>query len=311
LEASQTTQPTLTAVPSPPQHEQCDQCGAAVDSAQRYCVACGAHRRHVRDPASRYLATRNSRARGSAGGRPPSAGTRRGGPSLLTAVIVAAVPLAIGLGVLVGRSSNNNDAKLLAALRNQKSQVVTTASTGSSTPVTDTASTSGKVSSTFPRQDGYAVELQTLPAAGTTTSDISSAESAARAKKAPQVGLIVQTQYTVTPKPASGAYVIYAGAYKTKTEATQELSKLKGKFSKAVVIQVQSTTSGANASNVTAAGAKVVARTKYGVVHNVVGYHPNAAAEQAGGQIVNKIQKEIGKSYTNAQKGLPDVIPVP
>src|SRR5437763_8068520 len=113
MEASQITQPTLTAVAAPAPHEQCDQCGAAVDGAQRYCVACGAHRRHVRDPAARYLATR---PRSSSGARPP-ASPRQGTSSLLTAVIVAAVPLAIGLGVLVGRSSNNNDGKLLAALR--------------------------------------------------------------------------------------------------------------------------------------------------------------------------------------------------
>jgi hypothetical protein len=225
-------------------------------------------------------------------------------------VIVAAVPLAIGLGVLVGRSSNNGDARLLAALRNQRPQVV--ANTPTATAATGTAATgsgNGTVSSTFPLQSGYAVELQTLPGTGTTTAQISSAESAARAKGAPKVGLIVQTQYTVTPKPAAGAYVVYGGAYKTRAQASQELSKLRSKFPKAVVIQVQSTSAGS--ANSTASGAKVVARTKYGVVHQVVGYHPTAAAMKAGGQIVNKIQKEIGKNYTNAQKGLPDVIPVP
>jgi hypothetical protein len=309
METSQVTQPTLTAVPTPPAHEQCDQCGAAVERNQRYCVACGAHRRHVRDPAAQYLATRTGRARSSAGARPPGT-PRKGTSSLLTAVIVAAVPLAIALGVLVGRSSNNSDAKLLAALRNQKPQVVTTAATGTTaTDASATGSSNGTVSSTFPLQSGYAVELQTLPGAGTATAQIASAETAARAKGAPEVGLIVQTQYTVTPKPASGAYVVYAGAYKTKAQASQELAKVKGKFPKAMVIEVTSTSTGS--ANATASGAKVVARTKYGVVHNVVGYHPNAAAEKAGGQIVNKIQHEMGKSYTNAQKGLPDVIPVP
>jgi hypothetical protein len=72
------------------------------------------------------------------------------------------------------------------------------------------------------------------------------------------------------------------------------------------VIQVQST-----AGSTIASGSKVVAKTKYGVVHQVAGYHPTAAAETQGGQIVQKIQKTMGKNYTNAQKGLPDVIPVP
>lgn len=310
MEPSQLTQPTLTALPAAPAHEQCEQCGAPVESTQRYCVVCGAHRRHVRDPAGRHFAARASRARGSAAARPPER-SRKGTSSLLTAVILAAVPLAIGLGVLVGRSSNNSDAKLLAALRDQKPQVVASTGTGAAA-TTDAASTSGRVSSSFPLQSGYAVELQTLPGTGTTTSAISSAESAARAKGASKVGLIVQTQYTVTPKPPSGAYVVYSGAYKNKSQATQELSKLKSKFSKAVVIQVQSTTSGANnLSNTTASGAKVLARTQYGVVHQVTGYHPNAAALKAGAQIVNKIQKTMGKSYVGAQRGLPDIIPVP
>lgn len=305
MEASHTTQPTLTAVLSPPQHEQCDQCGTPVDSAQRYCVACGAHRRHVRDPATQYLALRGHRARASAGARPP-ASRRKGTSSLLTAVIVAAIPLAIGLGVLVGRSSNDGDAKLLAALRNQKPETVAAstsgvAGTGTTTPTSNTAS------STFPLQNGYAVELQTLPGKTTTIAQISSAESAARSKGASKVGLIVQTQYTVTPKPPAGAYVVYAGAYKTKAQAMQELSKLKAKFSKAVVIQVQSTSVGGN----TAAGTKVLAHTKYGVVHQVTGYHPTQSDLAAGGQIVKKIQKTMGKSYVGAQRGLPDVIPVP
>ena len=304
MEASQITQPTLTAVSTPPQYEQCDQCGAPVDHAQRYCVACGAHRRHVRDPAARYLAARASRVRAS-GAAPPRA-SRKGSSSLLTAVIVAVIPLAIGLGVLVGRSSNSGDAKLLAALRNQKPQVVASTAPGSTGAAA--VSTGGRVSSTFPLQRGYAVELQTLPGTGTTTADISSAESAARTKGAPQVGLIVQTQYTVTPRPPSGAYVVYAGAYRTRTQAGQELSKLKAKFPRAAVIQVQSTTS---ASNSTASGARVLAKTQYGVVHQVAGYHASSAALTAGGQIVNKIQKTMGKNYTNAQKGLPDVIPVP
>ena len=305
MEASQITQPTLTAVPSPAEHEQCEHCGAAVDRAQRYCVACGAHRRHVRDPAARYLASRTRRTAAPAGAAPPASG-RRGSSNLLTAVIVAAIPLAIGLGVLVARSSNNGDAKLLAALRNQKPQVV--ASTAGGAASTDATSTNNTVSSTFPLQTGYAVELQTLSGTTTTTAQISGAENAAKSKGAPKVGLIVQTQYTVTPKPPARAYVVYAGAYKTKAQAVQELSRLRARFPRAVVIQVKSTSSGASA---TASGARVVAKTKYGVVHQVSGYHANQSALNAGGQIVNKVQKEIGKNYTNAQKGLPDVIPVP
>src|ERR1700677_4722904 len=44
-------------------YQQCDECAAPVDKAQRYCVACGAHRRHVDDPATRYLSQATARSR--------------------------------------------------------------------------------------------------------------------------------------------------------------------------------------------------------------------------------------------------------
>jgi hypothetical protein len=109
----------------------CDECGSPVALEQRYCVACGTRRRHVPDPAARYLSSLAGRARAvRAVGADPSRGvqagvppTRRGG--LTTAAVLALIPVAVGLGVAVGRASNNNDAKLIRALSRQRAQEIT------------------------------------------------------------------------------------------------------------------------------------------------------------------------------------------
>jgi uncharacterized protein YfaS (alpha-2-macroglobulin family) len=233
--------------------------------------------------------------------------TRGSRPSnLLTALILALIPLTIGLGVLLGRASNNGDGKLLAALANQHPQVA--ASGPADTATTAQVGNSSTLSSTFTLQTGYAVELQTLPASGTTGASVLSAETSAKSKGASDVGLILQKDYKVTPAPPSGSYVIFSGAYKTSALASAALSKLKGKFPNAVVIHVQSS------ATVVAPGAgpgKVLARTPYGTANQIAGTKITQTQLNQGGAIVKNIQKKIGKSYVNAQKNLPSQISVP
>ena len=135
--------PARPADPAPP-YEQCDECGSPVDAAQRYCVVCGAHRRHVDDPAARYLGQASARTRGS---RSPAgaAATRRPsgrGRSLGAALMLAVIPVAAAVGVAVGRSSNNNDAQLIQALARHQAAVVTTPTAASSAAGTATAAPS-------------------------------------------------------------------------------------------------------------------------------------------------------------------------
>jgi hypothetical protein len=108
--------------------QRCDECGAPVDKDQRYCVACGAHRRHVNDPAARYLtqATARSRSRktSAAARKAPGGSARFRGLGL--ALAIALVPVAAAAGVIAGRSSNNNDAQLVHALAQHQSAVGST-----------------------------------------------------------------------------------------------------------------------------------------------------------------------------------------
>jgi hypothetical protein len=297
LEVSE-TQPT-TAVPAPEQapHEECGQCGAPVDPKQRYCVVCGFHRRQVTDPVSRYMM--RATAQGRSGSIQRSQRPRRTS-SLGAAVLIAIVPLAVGLGVLVGNSSSNGDSKLIAALRSQHPEVITTGGSGASA-----GATSASLTSDFPLQNGYAVELQTIHTAGATNSTVTGAEHAAEAKGATKVGMILQSAFNVTPAPPSGTLVIYSGAYKAKGDAVKALAKLSKAFPNAKVIHVQAATGGASG------GSKVLTHTQYGTAHQIVGFHATKADLQQGAQVVKKIQQDQGKNYVGAQRGLPDQISIP
>jgi hypothetical protein len=129
--------------------QQCDECGAPVDKDQRYCVSCGAHRRHVNDPAARYLSKATARSRTSkvaaASGKAQRGGARSRGVAL--ALAIALIPVAAAAGVIAGRSSNNNDAKLIQALdrRQSASAATSTATVPAAAATAASASTHAKV----------------------------------------------------------------------------------------------------------------------------------------------------------------------
>jgi hypothetical protein len=60
-----------------------------------------------------------------------------------------------------------------------------------------------------------------------------------------------------------------------------------------------------------ASGGKVVAKTSYGVAHQISGFKPTQAKVNADGKLVQQINKSIGKNYLQAQRNLPDTIVVP
>jgi hypothetical protein len=114
---------------APPIDQHCDECGAPVDAAQRYCVVCGAHRRHVDDPAARYLSRATARSGSAASAGPPARPVRSRTRGLGTALLLAVIPVAAAGGVMVGRSSNNQDSQLIQALAHRPSAVVAAGAT--------------------------------------------------------------------------------------------------------------------------------------------------------------------------------------
>lgn len=282
--------------------EQCDSCGAPVESIQRYCVACGARRRHVADPAARFLAGASARPR-----RPvpsPASGNARRSPGLGLALILAVIPLAVGLGVLVGRDSTGGDGKLIAALRAQKPQVLASGGSATQAAAGPPSTAAASLSSTFPFQTGYAVELQTLSVHGASAASVSRAESDARNKGAKAVGLILPSDFHITPAPPAGSDVIYSGAFRTRAQADAALAKLKRQFKAAKVIAVRSVAAAAGAG-------QVLAKTRYGTAHQITGFKATPAALAQGKQVVNRIAKQVGGNYVGSQRNLPDQISVP
>ena len=275
-------------------YERCDQCGVPLDEQQRYCVNCGARRRAADDPVAAYLsgATRAKRR------RPParSSGVLSGRAPV---IFLALLPVAVGIGVLVGRLGGHNEDKLLAALRNQKPQVV---NLGAAAQGTNVATASGGLASDFSLKKGFTVQLSTLPAAGTDQAAVTKAEHAARTKGAAKVGLINPKDFKITPS-AGNNYIIYSGEFKKKGDAEKALSRLKRKFPSARVIAVQSANDGGT-------GTPVVAHTAYGDVHRITGYRPSAAKIRSDTNLARQIARQKGQTYVQTQRGLPDVISV-
>lgn len=122
--------------------EPCEECGAPMDPQQRYCVECAARRGNGSNPSSRYFAAMSKKSR-----RPLTKGQAKppGGGSRAAAVgFFALLPIAVALGVVVGRSGSgdSNEEALLRALHQAEKQQVAAA------PVEEEATTAAAKTTT-------------------------------------------------------------------------------------------------------------------------------------------------------------------
>lgn len=111
-EADVSAERKLRVQPSAERPLRCGDCDAPVDGVQRYCIVCGAHQSRIEDPVARYLAQASARRRQS--------GTHARAHRRLTvggASLVLCLALAVFVGALAGRVSNDGDAAIIAALR--------------------------------------------------------------------------------------------------------------------------------------------------------------------------------------------------
>src|SRR4051812_39954545 len=118
----------------------CSDCGALLERGQRYCVHCGRRRQDVEDPAIAWLASRYSPDQSSSVTAVAAAPPARN-PLALPALALAVLPLAVGVGVLVGHRGDGgtSDQQLLEALRNQKAPVVKVGSVAGTAAASHTA----------------------------------------------------------------------------------------------------------------------------------------------------------------------------
>lgn len=296
---------TATLPPTEPRsvrYTPCEKCGAPLDEQQRYCLTCGTRRKHASDPAARFLAGASRRHK-PAGAVVGSSARGGGSISVLTLGAILLIPLALGLGVLVGHSSSSSpDSKLISAL--QADRAAGGGASGAGAASTTASGTSGSASPTlvvgnWTRSSGYAIELSSLPHSASSAT-AAKAEQADRSRGATAVGVLNTSAYHITPGP-SGGYVIYSGSYATSAAAGKALSALKKKFPSAQVIHVVIPAATSNT--------KVVSRTQYGAAQNPVGYKPSAANLAQGAQVAAQDAHSKGKAASGA--GLPDVVSVP
>jgi hypothetical protein len=270
--------------------ERCAACNAPLADDQRYCLECGERR----FPMSSVLTGGPGAGAASlpgAAGAPPTArgaasadGAGRGNAVTVIAG-VGVLLLAMGVGVLIGRSGSSKPSAAPA-------QVISVAST----PATGApAAASASFTSDWPAgTNGYTVVLQTLPVSGTQASAVEAAKSAASAKGAKGVGALKAEEFT-SLKADAGMFVIYSGVYHGKGEAEKALKGLKKNFSGATVVKVSN---GGGSSSSSSTGSSSGSSS--------VGASESHPAPPSVVESLKTTPK--GKSYEEKSKNLPNVI---
>ncbi|HEY2216474.1 MAG TPA: hypothetical protein VGH21_03200 [Solirubrobacteraceae bacterium] len=294
----------------------CAACGAPLAEDQRYCLQCGERATPMSSvllggsqtpaggPATGPVAESQPTGPGatppgvtppSPGGPPgtnaPSAFGSDGGANRGNAVTVIAgvgvLLLAMGIGVLIGRSSSSSP-------RAPAPQVISVGSAGGAAGTAPGAAEAESFTDDWPvGTAGYTVQLEALPSSSTLLSAVQAAKTAAEGKGAKSVGALKSDDFAGM---AAGNYVIYAGKYTKKAEAEKALPSLKKNFPGASVLQV-----GSGSSKSAGKGASTPSSgSNSGAGSNES--HP------APPSVVEDLHKSKGKSYEEKSKNLPDVI---
>jgi zinc-ribbon domain len=204
--------------------EHCTSCGAPIAQDQRYCLNCGRRLANVRPPWTREpqpaAAQPQPRAAFAIAGRPV--------PPLALGGGLAIFVVALLIGIATGNSGDGG--KTVAAGPRVITVSVPAAGAAAAVPASFT--------SDWPDgQNGFTVQLQTLPKDGTQPAQVAQAKSAAQSKGAEQVGALDSDDFSSLD---GGNYVIYTGVYDTRKQAQKSLKKMKGDFAGAKVIKVSS-----------------------------------------------------------------------
>jgi hypothetical protein len=283
----------------------CAACSAPLAEDQRYCLQCGERTTPINSAVAGPSRALDSRADTRVNGPgspsalapsaapPPSLPGAPGGeeaPGRGNAVTVIAgvgvLLLAMGIGVLIGRSGGAKPSGAAAA------QVITvsTAPTAGATPATESFTGDWPAGS-----GGYTIELQALPTATTQVSAVQAAKSAAEGKGAKAVGALKSDEFTSLP---AGDYIVYSGKYSKKAEAEKALVGLKKSFPKASVLHVGASGGASGAGGATGTGRK-------GGGKSGVGSSPSNPAPPT---VVESLKGKSGKNYEQESKNLPNVV---
>jgi hypothetical protein len=282
--------------------ESCAACGAPLADDQRYCLECGERRFPMSSvllggPPAANVAPGAATASSPPAAPPGHGAARTEGSGRGNAVTVIAgvgvLLLAMGVGVLIGRSGGSSKAGSAAP------QVISVSAPTSSAAGTGATAGEASFTSDWPTgTDGYTVQLQTLPR-GTQASAVEAAKSAATTKGAKEVGALKSEEFT----SLSGSdYVIYSGVDHKKAEAEGALSGLKKDFPAAKVISVSNGGGSGSSGSGSSSGAAGAAGSNGG--SSGVG---SSESHPAPPSVLNNGSKK-GKSYEQESKNLPNVV---
>ena len=223
--------------------DTCRSCGAELAPDQRYCVNCGARRADPRVDYQHLLAGTNGAGPEGTAGAPaaPVAGGAAAGASasgaqaetraispLGAAVAVGLLLIAVLLGAVIGKGNGAGDqAPVLVGSAQQAGG----------------ANVSAQLTDEWGGEDGWTIQISATPKEGADSAQLTQAKADAQAKGASETGIIDSDAYA-SLEP--GQWVVFAGRYTSKAEATKALAPLKGDFPDAKVIEV-SADSGAGA----------------------------------------------------------------
>jgi hypothetical protein len=284
----------------------CAHCGVPVADDQRYCLECGGRQMHARSqfldrftPATVLAAPAG--VPGEQAQQRPAAG-RSSSVTILASVGV--LLLAMGVGILIGRAGAP---KTSAAA---PPQVISVSSPGAGTAgATTTGGAASTEAGAFPEdwpagKSGYAVQLQTLPAASAQASEVTAAKTAALAKGASGVGVLLSSNFHSLP---SGQYVIYSGDYPGEAQAKQALGPLKAKFPAAAVIHVtEGSASSSSAGSSSSSGGSSSTGSSKGTGS---GSGSSTGGGKSGSQPSTASPKSnSGQSFEQKSRNLPNVV---
>jgi hypothetical protein len=280
------TESILSSMPTAVLAAGCASCGAPLAGDQRYCLECGERRAPVSSLALSAAPSGEPSAPASSTpprppGMAPTGDTRQAANTPAVIAGVGVLLLAMGVGVLIGRSGNPKSAAAPAP------SVVTVAGT------TGSGGSAGSSEASFTGdwpsgKRGYTVQLQTLPEAGTTVSAVQAAKSSATGEGAKSVGALKSEEFRSL---TAGSYVIYSGVYHKRAEATKALAGSKKGFPGAKVISV---------SNSSSAGGSSAGGSSGGAGSNL--------NKPAPPSVLEGLKGAKGKSYEEKSKNLPNVV---
>ena len=263
-----------------PDIPHCSVCNAALAPDQRYCLNCGHRLTAPRVDFERSLGLQPAPAPVEA---KPNRWDRFG--PLQTLMALGAVLLALGVGIVIGRGNGSG-----AAAKPQIVTVAGGAAPTSGTAGSGTAQSVSSISEDWPSgKSGYTVEIGTLAKAGATAATVASAKSSASGKGAQAVGALDGDQHGGTP---TGKYVIYAGVYSSKKQATAAAAKLRKSFPGAIVLHVTPQGSGSGGGGNGGGG----------------GGSGGGGGTNSGASAASSLKGKSGNAYVKASAKLPSTV---